>query len=176
MPQTNSSTEEAITSQSSTLPVAFRSVFLPISSITGFFHAKCVSKRSPTAFLVVVTLCSITLKALGCFLFVFATTVANTSSARARTKKSTQKCQKSRFCDFCTKNRTFFTENRCKSTHWAATKENKPYQTILRRKSCIFKLFANHEPFERHFWSQGVHFHHAFSPHLDQIETRGLDH
>ena len=66
MPQTNSSTEEAITSQSSTLPVAFHSGFLPISPKTGFFHAKCVSKRSPTAFLVVVTLCSITLKVLGC--------------------------------------------------------------------------------------------------------------
>ena len=51
----------------------------------------------------------------------FATAVANTSSARARTKKSTQKCQKSRFCDFCTKNRTFFTENRCKSTQLVAT-------------------------------------------------------
>ena len=111
------STEEAITSQSSTLPMAFRSGFLPISPKTGFFHAKCVSKRSPTAFLVVVTLCSITLKVLGCFLFIFATAVANTLSARARTKKSTQKCQKSRFCDFCTKNRTFFAENRCKSTH-----------------------------------------------------------
>ena len=107
MPQTNSSTEEAITSQSSTLPVAFRSGFLPISPKTGFFHAKCVSKRTPTAFLVVVTLCSITLKVLGCFLCIFATAVAITSSARARTKKSTQKCQKSRFCDFCTKNRTF---------------------------------------------------------------------
>ena len=113
VPQTNSSTEEAITSQSSTLPVAFHSGFLP----TGFFHAKCVSKRSPTAFLVVVTLCSITLKILGCFLFIFAIAVADTWSARARTKESTQKCQKIRFCDFCTKNRTFFTENRCKSTH-----------------------------------------------------------
>ena len=114
MPQTNSSTEEAITSQSSTLPVAFRSGFLPISPKTWFFHAKCVSKRTPTAFLVVVTICSITLKVLGCFLFIFATAVTNTSSARARTK-STQKCQKSRFCDFCTKNRTFSTENRCKT-------------------------------------------------------------
>ena len=59
MLQNNSSTEEAITSQSSTLPVAFHSGFLPISPKTGFFHAKCVSKRSPTAFLVVVALCSI---------------------------------------------------------------------------------------------------------------------
>ena len=67
MPKTNSSTKEAITLQSSTLPVAFRSGFLPISPKTGFFHAKCVSKRTPTAFLVVVTLCSITLKVLGCF-------------------------------------------------------------------------------------------------------------
>ena len=96
-------------------------VFCQFRQKPGFFHAKCVSKRSPTAFLVVVTLCSITLKVLGCFLFIFATAVANTSSARARTKKSTQKCQKSRFCDFCTKNRTFFTENRCKSTHLVAT-------------------------------------------------------
>ena len=69
MPQTNSSTEEAITLQSSTLPVAFQSGFLPISPKTEFFHAKCVSKRTPTAFLVVVKLCSITLKVLGCFLF-----------------------------------------------------------------------------------------------------------
>ena len=121
VPQTNSSTEEAITSQSSTLPVAFHSGFLPISPKTGFFHAKCVSKRTPTAFLVVVTLCSISLEVLGCFLFIFATALANTSSARARTKKSTQKCQKSRFCDFCTKNCTFFTENRWKSTHLVAT-------------------------------------------------------
>ena len=67
VPQTNSSTEEAITSQSSTLPVAFRSSFLPISPKTGFFHAKCVSKRTPTAFLVIVLLCSITLKVLGFF-------------------------------------------------------------------------------------------------------------
>ena len=88
--------------------MAFHSGFLPISPKTGFFHAKCVSKRSPTAFLVVVTLCSTTLKVVGCFLFIFATAVANTLSARARTKKSTQKCQKSRFCDFCTKNSTFF--------------------------------------------------------------------
>ena len=176
MPQTNSSTEDAITSQSSTLPVAFHSGFLPISPNTGIFHAKYVSKRTPTAFLVVVTLCSITLKVLDCFLFVFATAVANTSSARARTKKSNQKCQKSRFCNFCTKNCTFFTENRCKSTHRVATRTNKPYQTIPCRKKCIFKIFANHEPFERHFWSQGVHLHHAFSPHLDQIETCGLDH
>ena len=107
MPQTNSSTEEAITLQSSTLPVAFHSGFLPISPKTGFFNAKFVSKRSPPASLVVVTLCSITPKVLGCFLFIFATAVANTSSARVRTKKSTQNCQKSRFCDFCTKNRTF---------------------------------------------------------------------
>ena len=67
MPQTNSSTEEAITLQSSTLPVAFHSGFLPISPKTGFFHAKCVSKRTPTAFLVVVTLCSKTLKAWAAF-------------------------------------------------------------------------------------------------------------
>ena len=103
MPQTNSSTEEAITSQSSTLPVAFRSGFLPISPKTGFFHAKWVSKRTPTAFLVVVTLCSITRKVLGCFLFIFAIAVASTTSARARTKKSTQNCQKRRFFYFCTK-------------------------------------------------------------------------
>ena len=103
MPQTNSSTEEAITLQSSTLPVAFRSGFLRISPKTGFFHAKCVSKRTPTAFLVVVTLCSITLKVLGCFLFIFATAVANTSSARARTKKSTQKCQIHVFATFALK-------------------------------------------------------------------------
>ena len=67
MPQTNSSTEEAITSKSSTLPVAFHSGFLPILPKTGFFHAKCVSKRTPTAFLVVVTLCSITLKVWAAF-------------------------------------------------------------------------------------------------------------
>ena len=44
------------------------------------------------------------------------------------------------------------------------------------KKGVFLKIFANHEPFERHFWSQGVHLHHVFSPRLDQIETRGLDH
>ena len=103
MPQTNSSTEEAITSQSSTLPVAFHSGFLPISPETGFFYARCVSKRSPTAFLVVVTLCSMTRKVSDCFLFIFATTVANTSSARARTKKSTQNAKNHVFATFALK-------------------------------------------------------------------------
>ena len=88
MLQTNSSTEEAITPQSSTLPVAFHSGFLPLSLKTGIFHAKCVSKRTPTAFLVVVTLCSITLKVLGGFLFIFATAVANTSSAPRKVLKN----------------------------------------------------------------------------------------
>ena len=45
-----------------------------------------------------------------------------------------------------------------------------------RRKRCILKIFTDHEPFERRVRSQGVHLHHAFSPHPDQIETRGLDH
>ena len=103
MPQTNSSTEEAITSQSSTLPVAFRSGFLPILPKTGFFHAKCVSKRTPTAFQVVVTLCSITLEVLGCFLFIFATAVANTSSARARTKKVLKNAKNHVFATFALK-------------------------------------------------------------------------
>ena len=49
-------------------------------------------------------------------------------------------------------------------------------KTRLTKRFPVFKIFANHEPFERHFWSQGVHLHHAFSPHPDQIETRGLDH
>ena len=43
-------------------------------------------------------------------------------------------------------------------------------------KGVFSNFLANHGPFELHFWSQGVHVHHAFSPHLDQIETRGLDH
>ena len=102
VPQTNSSTEEAITSQSSTLPVAFHSGFLPISTKTGFFHTKHVSKRFPTAFLVLVTLCSSTLEVLSYFTTIFATSVTNTLSARARTKKNTQKCQKRRFFYFCT--------------------------------------------------------------------------
>ena len=140
MPQTNSSTKEAITSQSSTLPVAFHSGFLPISPKTGIFHVKCVSKRTPTAFLVVVTLCSIILKVLGCFLFIFATAVANTSSARARTKKSTQKCQKSRFCDFCTKNRTFFTQNRCKRT-LSCNKEKQALPNNSLSKKVYFQNF-----------------------------------
>ena len=103
MPQTNSSTEEAIKSQSSTLSVAFRSGFLQILPKTGFFHAKCVSKRSPTAFLVVVTLCSITLKVLGCFLIIFTTAVANTSSARARTKKVLKNAKNHVFATFALK-------------------------------------------------------------------------
>ena len=97
MPQPNSSTEEAITSQSSTLPVAFHSGFLPISPKTGFFHTKHVSKRFPTAFLVLVTLCSSTLEVLSYFTTIFATSVANTLSARARTTKNTEKCQKQHF-------------------------------------------------------------------------------
>ena len=102
-PQTNSSPEEAITSQSSTLPVAFHSGFLPISPKTEFFHAKYVSKRTPTAFLVLVTLCSSTLEVLNCFTTLFATSVANTLSARTRITKNTQKCQKRRFSTFAPK-------------------------------------------------------------------------
>ena len=103
MPQTNSSTEEAITSQSSTLPVAFHSGFVPISLKTGFFHTKHVSKKFPTAFLVLVTLCSSTLKILSCFATIFATSVANTSSACARITKNTQKCQNDVFSTFAPK-------------------------------------------------------------------------
>ena len=76
------------------LPVAFLSGFLPNSPKTGFFHTKHVSKRFPTAFLVLVTLCSSTLEALSYFTTIFATSVANTLSARARTTKNTEKCQK----------------------------------------------------------------------------------
>ena len=95
-------TLSAITSQSSTLPVAFHSGFLPISPKTEFFRAKYVSKRTPTAFLVLVTLRSSTLEILSCFTTIFATSVANTLSARARITKNTQKCQKRRFLYFCT--------------------------------------------------------------------------
>ena len=159
VPQTNSSTEEAITSQSSTLPVAFHKGFLPISPKTGFFHAKCVSKKSPTAFLVVVILCRITLRVLGCFLFIFATAVAITSSARARTKKSTQKCQKSRFCDFCTKNRTFFTENRCK-----AHTELQQGETSLTKQFPVEKrVFSNFSPTMNHLSDTSGHRGYIFT-------------
>ena len=61
IPQTNSSMEEAITSLSGTLPVAFHGCVSPISPKTWFFHTKCVHKRTPTAFLVDITSCSRTL-------------------------------------------------------------------------------------------------------------------
>ena len=168
MPQTNSSTEEAITSQSSTLPVAFRSGFLPISPKTGFFHAKCVSKRSPTAFLVIVLLCSITLKVLGCFLFIFATAVANTSSARARTKKSTQKCQKSRFCDFCTKNRFFSLKTGAKA-HTKLQQE----ETRLTKQFPIEKgSFSKFSPTMSHLSDTSGHGGYIFTTFFLHIQTR----
>ena len=117
VPQPFSSTEEAIAVLSNILPVAFHSGFLPISPKIGFFHTKCVQKGTPMPFLVDNTSCSSTLEVLGYFPYIFATVVTNTSSARARTKKNTQKCQNWRFCYFCTQNRTFLTENGCKSTH-----------------------------------------------------------
>ena len=168
MPQTNSSTEEAITSQSSTLPVAFHSDFLPISPKTGFFHAKCVSKRTPMAFLVVATLCSITLEVLGCFLFIFATAVAITSSARARTKKSTQKCQKSRFCDFCIKNRTFFTENGAK-----AHTELQQEETRLTKQFPVEKgSFSKFSPTMSHLSDTSGHRGYIFTTFFLHIQTR----
>ena len=168
MPQTNSSTEEAITSQSSTLPVAFHSGFLPISPKTAIFHAKCVSKRTPRAFLVVVTLCSITLKVLGCFLFIFATAVANTSSARARTKKSTQKCQKSRFCDFCTKNRTFSLKTGAK-----AHTELQQRQTSLTKHFPVEKsVFSKFSPTMSHLSDTSGHRGYIFTTLFLHIQTR----
>ena len=86
--------EEAITSLSGTLPVAFHGGFLPILSKTGFFHTKYVEKRSSTAFLVDITFFSSTLVVLSCFSSIFASAVTDTLSARARTKKNAQKCQK----------------------------------------------------------------------------------
>ena len=93
--------EEAITSLPGTLPVSFH------SPGTRFFHTNCVRKRTPTAFLVNNILCSRTLEALSCFPSIFSSAVTGTWSARARTKKNTQKCQKRRFCNFCSENLLF---------------------------------------------------------------------
>ena len=117
VPQAFSSTGEPIAVLSSILPVAFHSGFLSISLIIGIFHTKRVQKGTPTPFLVDNTFCSSTLEVLGYFPYIFETVVTDTKCARARTKKNTQKCQKRRFCYFCTQNRTFLTENGCKSTH-----------------------------------------------------------
>ena len=58
------------------------------------------------AFLVDITLCSRTLENLSCFPSTLISAVIDTYSARARTKKNTQKCPL-----FCIQNRTFLTEN-----------------------------------------------------------------
>ena len=77
-------------------------VFCQFRQKPVFFHTKHVSKRFPTAFLVLVTLCSSILEVLSYFTTIFATSVANSLSARARTTKNTEKCQKQRFFYFCT--------------------------------------------------------------------------
>ena len=78
-------------------------VFCQFRQKPFFFHTKHVSKRFPTAFLVLVTLCSSTLEVLSYFTTIFATSVANTLSARARTTKNTEKYQKQRFFYFAPK-------------------------------------------------------------------------
>ena len=80
----------------------FLVVFCQFRQNPVFFHTKHISKRFPTAFLVLVTLCSSTLEVLSYFKTIFATSVAISLSASARTKKNTQKCQKRRFFYFCT--------------------------------------------------------------------------
>ena len=55
------------------------------------------------------------------FIFSFATAVASTQSARARSKKIFKKSVNLRSCKFCAKHRTFFKENGSKSTHLVAT-------------------------------------------------------
>ena len=50
--------------------------FSPISRESFFLNTKCVSKRTPTPFLVIVTLCNRTLGVSNCFPSVFATSVA----------------------------------------------------------------------------------------------------
>ena len=134
-------------------------VFCQFRQKPGFFHAKCVSKRSPTAFLVVCTLCSITLKVLGCSLFIFAATVANTLSARARTKKSTQKCQKSRFCDFCTKNRVFSLKTGAK-----AHTELQQMKTSLTKQFPVAKgVFSKFSPTMSHLSDTSGHRGYTFT-------------
>ena len=141
VPQTNSSTEEAITLQSSTLPVAFHSGFLPISPKTRIFHAKCVSKRTPTAFLVVVTLCSITLKVLGCFTNIFAISVANTLSARARTTKNTKNAKNEVFSTFASKIGLFSLKTAAKAHTELQSGRTNLIKRFLIKKYAIEKFF-----------------------------------
>ena len=66
-----------------------------------------------------------------------------------------------------------------KNTSWVSLHSQKTSITgtkIFLLKKSILKIFANYEPSERHFRSQRVHLCHAFSPHLDRIQTCGLDH
>ena len=160
MPQTNSSTEEAIKSQSSTLPVAFRSGFLPVSPKTGFFHAKCVSKRISTAFLVVVTLCSITLKVLRCFLFIFATAVANTSSAVALVPRKVLKNAKNRvFATFALKIALFSLKTGAK-----AHTELQQRKTSLTRQFPVEKsVFSKFSPTMSHLSDTSGHRGYSFT-------------
>ena len=142
-------------------------VFCQFRQKPGFFMQN-VSKRSPTAFLVVVALCSITLKVLGCFLFIFATTVANTSSARARTKKSTQKCQKSRFCDVCTKNHTFSLKTGAK-----AHTELQQKKTSLTKQFHVEKgVFSKFSPTMSHLSDTSGHRGYIFTTLFLHIQTR----
>ena len=78
-PQTIRCIEEAITLQSSFLPVAFRGGVFAKCAENRFFLAKnSVQKRHPTAFLVDILLICITKRVFNCFPYIFATDVANT--------------------------------------------------------------------------------------------------
>ena len=69
--------EEAIGLLSDTLPVAFfGGFFANFAKNRFFFHTKRVSKRTPTSFLVIVTLCNRNLEKLSCFPYIFAISVA----------------------------------------------------------------------------------------------------
>ena len=85
-----------------------------------------------------------------------------------------KKHQRTRNIDIFAKNLSFL---RSKAFYRVTLQKlSRTYTNDSPQKMCKLKLFANHDPSERHFWSKWTCHRHAISPHPDQLETCGLDH
>ena len=105
---------------------------------------------------------------MGYFLFIFATTVANTSSARARTKKSTQICQKSRFSTFALKIALFSLKTGAK-----AHTELQQGETSLTKQFPVEKgVFSKFSPTMSHLSDTFGHRGYIFTTLFLHIQTR----
>ena len=107
------------------------------------------------------------LSARGYSFFTFCKVTLDLLSTRASTKENTEKHKN---CYFCRKS-VFCARKRSIVCRYIAKKCYYPAPTITHEKRCNLKVFANHYPSERHFWSRGCT---PFSPHRDQLETRNF--